>query len=261
MQTGNSTSTLTFGDCAENHVGMEKVGKKGEIGTGFNLSDLCDIVRKCITLGLPYKLWPLHSLPEHAPAYLLVIKGGVSALLGSSGAESLQEEQLALEGSYDRMALMRKRVVNKRARWNLCFTKGAGHGPSYGEGKGTVVSFEDVPRLKQFCEALPAFFGPKAVDLEAEANYYYDLAKCGIGYHGDTERRKVIAVRLGATMPICFQWFHRSEPVGQRMRFDLSHGDVYVMSEKAVGGDWKSSSKWTLRHAAGAAPYIDLGTV
>ena len=251
MQTGNSTATLTFGDCAENHVGMEKVGERGAVGTGFHLSDLCAIVRKCIALGLPYKLWPLHSRPEHEPAYLLVIKG-------LSRTESLMEEQLALEESYDRMALMRKRVVNKRARWNLCFTKGAGHGPSYSEGKGTVVSFEDVPHLKQFYEALPAFFGPKATNLEAEANYYYDLAKCGIGYHGDTERRKVIAVRLGATMPICFQWFHRSEPIGPRMRFDLSHGDVYVMSEKAVGGDWKSSSKWTLRHAAGAASYIDL---
>ena len=28
--------------------------------------------------------------------------------------------------------------------------------------------------------------------LVAEANYYYDLEKCGIGYHGDAERRIVV---------------------------------------------------------------------
>ena len=33
--------------------------------------------------------------------------------------------------------------------------------------------------------------------LMAEGNYYFDTTKCGIGFHGDTERRKVVAVRTG----------------------------------------------------------------
>ena len=31
----------------------------------------------------------------------------------------------------------------------------------------------------------------------------------------------------------------------------LNSGDVYIMSDKAVGFDWKRSSLLTLRHAAG----------
>ena len=32
------TVTLTFGDCAENHVGMEQIGERSEVG--FNLKEL-----------------------------------------------------------------------------------------------------------------------------------------------------------------------------------------------------------------------------
>lgn len=32
---------------------------------------------------------------------------------------------------------------------------------------------------------------------------------------------------------------------------ELNGGDIYIMSSKAVGCDWKSSSTVTLRHAAG----------
>ena len=120
-----------------------------------------------------------------------------------------------------------------------------------------MVSYDAVPLLKGLVGRLPGLFGEKAKDLQGEANYYYDVRKCGIGYHGDTERRKVIAVRLGAAMPLVFQWYHRHAKVGPRIDIPLEDGDIYVMSEKAVGCDWKSSSKYTLRHAAGCAEYTD----
>ena len=40
-----------------------------------------------------------------------------------------------------------------------------------------------------------------------EGNYYYDIKKCGIGFHGDAERRKVVGIRLGDSIPLHFQWF------------------------------------------------------
>ena len=84
------------------------------------------------------------------------------------------------------------------------------------------------------------------------------MSKCGIGFHGDSERKKVIGVRLGASIPLHFQWFHKSKPIGERVKIMLSHGDMYVMSEKATGYDWKSSSKITLRHAAGSKKYLTI---
>ena len=68
----------------------------------------------------------------------------------------------------------------------------------------------------------------------------------------------MIAIRLGTSMPIYYNWFYKSEPKGQRMLIQLNHGDMYIMSEKAVGNDWKLKNKPTLRHAAGAAKYTNL---
>ena len=57
-------------------------------------------------------------------------------------------------------------------------------------------------------------------------------------------------------MNLQYQWFQRSAPIGKRIELDLQPGDMYVMSEKAVGTDWKSKIIPTLRHAAGAKKYL-----
>ena len=55
-----------------------------------------------------------------------------------------------------------------------------------------------------------------------------------------------------------FQWFKDGMPIGNSIDLALNDGDVYIMSEKAVGADWKLRSKYTLRHAAGADKYRSL---
>jgi hypothetical protein len=179
----------------------------------------------------------------------------VDYLIGSEGGDALKAEQDALPK--DTKALMWGRVVNKHARHNLCFAP-VGHAPSYAEGRGTVVAYSDVPLTERLWRSLGDWFGPKAATLNGEGNYYYDVTRCGIGYHGDSERRKVIAVRLGATMPLHFQAFQYGRPVGPHTVIQLGHGDVYMMSEEAVGTEWKSSSKVVFRHAAGSAKFTDL---
>jgi hypothetical protein len=257
MLPSKSTCTLTFGDSAENHVGMEKLGDRVAAGEGFTFADL-ELIQsslKDVTTEL-HSLHTVSSLPESVPpAYILIIRNGVDHLLGKGSALKLFEEQTGLE--MDKKAFMYGRVVNKKARWNLCFDD-TGHAPDYEHGKGRVVAYDDVPSLKALVSLLPTVFGKKAEHLKTEANYYYDITKCGIGWHGDTERRKVIAVRLGAAMPLCYQWYHRHAPVGPRIDLSVGHGDIYIMSEKAVGCDWKSSSIYTLRHAAGCESFTKV---
>ena len=88
-----------------------------------------------------------------------------------------------------------------------------------------------------------------------EGNRYFDVNKCGIGWHGDAERKKVVAIRLGASIPLKYQWFYKSKSFGEIQEFVLDHGDMYIMSEKATGHDWKLRSKKTLRHCAGCNKY------
>ena len=38
----------------------------------------------------------------------------------------------------------------------------------------------------------------------------------------------------------------------------INHGDIYVMSEKATGYDWKKRNRLTVRHAAGCEKYLKV---
>ena len=76
---------------------------------------------------------------------------------------------------------------------------------------------------------------------------------------GDVERKVVVCLSLGAPSTLRYHWRlpHSSEHTLPAVDVCLSHGDVYVMSEKATGYDWKMRSKVRLVHGAGAAKYID----
>lgn len=250
MDPNTSVITLTFGDQAENHVGMEKIGKLVAAGQGFTLQDFREIVSRLPEDSPEFELpeiIPLHSsdMPE---AYVLVIHNGVDLFLGKGTSKKLFEEQSKLD--VDKKAFMYGRVVEKKARWNLCFDEKA-HEPDYERGMGRVVSFDQVPLTMSLLQAFSEYVGEKAADLKGEGNYYYDVKKCGIGFHGDSERRKVIAVRLGARLDLHYQWYKGGEAVGERITIPLVGGDIYLMSEKAVGTDWKRKTVYTLRHATG----------
>lgn len=251
------TITITFGDQAENHTGMQKLGSLAE--NGFSLSDLEKAKSFFESKGCECFILNLNDFNDGKgdSASVLVIRKGVNAMLSDTGSSSnvLFKEQINLK--WDTKALMRGRVVNKHARYNLCFDE-KGQDSSFEEGKGTVIAYSKVPLLAEVHSKLGTFFGDKARDLLGEGNYYYNSSTCGIGFHGDGERRRVIALRLGASIPLHYQWFHRFKPVGKRAVIQLNHGDMYMMSEKAVGFDWKRSSILTLRHAAGCAKYTTI---
>lgn len=252
MQTRKETITLTFGDYAENHAGMEKIGK-GD-AKPITVKELKEFKKYFEEKGLVCEYRDLCDEAEFTGhAAVLVIKNCIDFALRKKGknADDLFAEQKALE--WDTKAFMRGRVVNKHARHNLCYADFS-QNADFEEKKGAIVNLNEIPltrKLKKFLQKVTSR------ELVGEGNRYYDVSNCGIGYHGDTER-KVVGCRLGAEMPLHFQWFHRSMPVGKNMKIVLQHGDVYFMSKRAVGYDWKSSSKYTLRHAAGCKKFVSL---
>lgn len=267
----NSVITLTFGDQAENHAGMQKLGELVSTGQGFNLTDLQTIKGRLETIGVVCELISLELFQDLEfvqlqdtldvePAYVLIIRDGVNKLLQTCSELTqidMFNEHLKLE--LDKKAWMRGRVVNKHARWNLCFDNVAQE-PNYEAKKGRIVSYDEIPVTKMLLNLLPFYLGTKASNLKGEGNYYYDKDKCGIGFHGDSERRKVVGIRLGLgeSTPLHYQWFREAEAVGQRIVLKLNGGDMYVMSEKAVGQDWKKKKIYTLRHATGCPKYTTI---
>lgn len=69
-------------------------------------------------------------------------------------------------------------------RHNLCFGP-TDQDANYAAGEGTIVGFNHLRYLSHVREYLPILLNEKATSLVAEANHYYDVNKCGIGYHGD----------------------------------------------------------------------------
>ena len=244
--------TITFGERVENHTGNQMLGKLGS--EGMNLEDLENAKKSFEKKGLKTELIDLveageveEIVPKPQPASVLIIREGYKAFLGDVDLKEINEE--VLKDTWDKKCWMRGRVVNKKARWNLCYTDKSQE-PNYEKKEGRIIAFKDVPNLNKIREGLPTFFGEKARKLYAEGNYYYDKKNTYIGFHGDSERRIVIAMRLGnMCMPFHYQWFCRSLPIGKRIVMDLNPGDVYIMSEKAVGTDWKKKIIPTLRHA------------
>jgi hypothetical protein len=253
-----STITLTFGDSAENHVGMEQLGHRVDAGQGFSVADLCALKERFDLDGHTCELIDLNferGRPiSESPAVVLVLRNGIDAIIESPSV-NLFNEQATL--NVDKKAFMYGRVVNKHARWNLCFDHAAKE-PAYEQGKGRVIAIDSLPLTSRLYESLPAWFGEKAADMKGEGNYYYDITKCGIGFHGDSERRRVIGVRLGAALPMHWQWFEGGAPVHERFIIPLNGGDIYVMSEKAVGTDWKKKTIPTLRHATGCDKFTTI---
>lgn len=254
------TITLTFGEQAEGHHGMRIFGD-GRHETGLSYTDLEKAKQKILDLGGYAKLYDLsvlypgeYPLSEDERPYVLVIRRGIEYISDCTSYMLMHEQS---ELNWDRKAWMRGRVVNKRARFNLVYGDNP-VSPIYEEKEGRVVPWNDIPYTSEFRDRLSLIFGDKADKLQGEGNYYYDTSTCGIGYHGDAERRVVIAARMGDSIPIHYQWYQEGKPVGENVKIKLHDGDVYAMSDKATGHDWKKRKIPTLRHATGCAKYTTI---
>lgn len=241
--------TITFGDVAENHARMQKIGSLHE--NGYSISHLIHIQSKLEGYGLVTEMVNLNEgVSGCEEARVLVIRRGAQFILGEPDCGELMAENDLLD--MDKKAFMRGEVKNKIARWNLCFSD-EDQEPDYEHGKGRIVSWRHIPRVSRIREVVAEW--TEDVLLNGEANYYYDISRCGIGYHGDGERRKVCAVRMGSTMPLYFRWYQNSEVISDCIEVVLNDGDMYMMSEKAVGFDWLKKKVATLRHATGCKKY------
>lgn len=258
-----ATWTITFSERVENHAGMQTIGNMAP--EGFTLQELKTFSNFCTSKGFTTEEVDLEkNLPddlknEQTKAMILIVRGGLKMLLDSDATlyEGFLKEVKATHTIVDKHAWMRGRVVNKIARYNLCYGNES-QKADYEAKKGTIVAFKDVPFLQKVRTRLGEYLGNKGKDMLAELNYYYDVNKCGIGFHGDGERRLVIGLRIGSSMNLHYQWFNQGSPVGKREILMLNEGDLYIMSEKAAGTDWRKRKIPTLRHAAGASQYTTI---
>jgi len=278
MDINNERIAITCGDAGENHQGMEMLGKLGDEGTGFTIEDLMNIKLYVEQLGRRCDYYDL----SHNDAVIIKKnrtklektktkkKAGVLILrnfLNDEQVQNVYKELDNIEWDNKYFDTRRKKVLNKNARENLLFLKNKSQEPDYENKKGRIV---DWTKLKNFNLILENIFEiinkktkNKAVGMIAEGNRYRKYKEInnkmkkvhnGIGWHGDAERRKVVCICIGG-IDYCmkWQWFYKNKPINSNpYEIYLNSGDIYIMSEEAVGQNWKSSSIYTLRHCAGA---------
>ena len=285
----NERISLTMAPGGENHRGNQLIGRMPIKGEGFKYSDI-DIMGEKIrkSMGDNVEVLNLNNLSGMEVINGLNNEDQARVLILRNWASKDNTEQIYKECEEDKWdskyldpnkyrteikdgkeVKVRGKVMNKLARTNLCYVAGMSQEPDYIEGKGTIVDLNtksslnsEVSRLRTILqEALVQGESDSKVEINVvEGNRYYDLKKTGIGFHGDTERVVVICLTIGGggDYPMRFQWFKDGMPIGNSIDLALNDGDVYIMSEKAVGSDWKLRSKYTLRHAAGADKYRSL---
>ena len=256
------TWSLTVGNGGENHTGMEFLGNLRKKGQGWDLDRLLyakDILESIFDKQV--ELFNLNdaclegvSIPEASKpkdAYLMVVRNFLS--------ENVHKNMIKELGSYewDRKYwdTRRQKVLNKLARANVCYGK-TGRAANYAEGKGTIIGFDKSPLVGNLLKVVEILMRDK--DLIVEGNQYDDASKNGIGPHGDTERVCVSCLRVGESMPMKFGMFWNCKLRGKPFETVINGGDLYFMSEEAVGAEWKSRSKWIWRHCAGAPKYLKM---
>jgi len=198
------------------------------------------------------------SVPGSEDACALVIRGTARATADAS------LKHVAKEISYDRFAFLQGSVKNAHSR-HLVFVGQEARRADASTGVHTVLPWSEVPALSTAKDTvLNEYLGDPAHVDSACLLHYQDINKCGIGWHGDGERRRTILYRVGknsARRPIHLQWYQQGMPVSEPMSIILGHGDFFIPSAKAVGTDWKLRKVPTLRHATGflsqgAAPKV-----
>lgn len=109
--------TITFGEVVENHARMEQIGD--EIDNGYSCKQLKKIHKKLKNDGISSEIYDLGKYAgdyDLEDACILVVRNGVRSL-------GVKPDSLLLEcfdKEWDKKAFMYGRVVNKKARWNVC---------------------------------------------------------------------------------------------------------------------------------------------
>lgn len=261
MSAHTQTITITYGDHAENHRGMQIISQSENemlaipAMRGLTVADLEKIGESLTGAEFSTELHRLdfichpdrdNKLPDAA---ILIIRGGVNKILKAAdlSADDMYDEQIAL--TPDKMVLNSDgRVVKKIARWNLCYADWEQKADIL-NGRGTVIPWSQVP-ISNAIRRFISILHPKFRHLVGEGNFYYKPESCGIRPHGDLERSVVVAARLGVAMPLFYQWYNYGRPIYSEMRFNLEHGDMYIMSARAVGTDNAKSRGPILKHWA-----------
>ena len=138
-------------------------------------------------------------------AYILIIRNGINNMLPNKKQEHPYSNLLFKE--QDTLTLNTS-IVNKdnkcESKYNMIFGT-QDQISQLNNNNNYIHKWNKIPLLEKFNNKLKHFLNKKIENLKVETNYYHDIEKCGLKYHGNTNNRNIqINLQLGASMNLDF---------------------------------------------------------
>lgn len=167
-------------------------------------------------------------------ASILVIKNYIT--------NNIYQEALGI--NWDKKVLLRNKVVNRIGKYAITIDNFPEE-PNYEQGQYRVISYDSLPKTNKLKNKLSLVFNQDA--LECQGEYYCDQEKLKLKYQG-SKVNNMMCVHLGNSIQLSYKWFFANKPVSDDMKIILEHGDLYIMSEKATGHDYKLKKNPILKY-------------
>ena len=132
-----------------------------------------------------------------------------------------------------------RQIVNYDAGWNLVGYSTTFNPNTIRDVLTELISANNLLFVTQYKEGF-TLFDPSVADDFNTLTTFTD----GLGYW--------VKVINAATI------IQYGSKISDTFTIDLNDGDMYIMSEKAVGYDWMCRSKYTLRHSAGSDKFTKV---
>lgn len=247
---------LMFCDIASHGEGMQKIGTICD--SGFTNEHLLKYYQ-----NLNSDKVQLYNIKENLPTtlykipdcYVLVMKDFFKDQANEFLQILLSNE--ASDGSniigvnWDMERVSGNNIVNNKLGYKLIFCDLINYWKypfsSY-EKRGTIYNSRFMPGLYSFQSMLENQLGYLPI---IDATYYYDINECFTPLHQVKDRKKLVGLGLGATLPLQFRWFHGNVSCSDTVSIPIEHGDLYIISQGAAGIQKEKQTKLYLKYGIG----------
>jgi hypothetical protein len=152
--------------------------------------------------------------------------------------------QTLLSVDWDKKVLLRNKVVNRIGKYVISIHDEAQE-PNYEQGQYRVLSYNELEDLKVVKNNVNKIVNQN--NLLCKGDYNYNHEKLKLKYQGG-KVNNMICIHLGDPIQLSYKWFFSNKAVSESTGFTLNHGDLYIMSEKATGHDYKLKKNPILKY-------------
>lgn len=252
-----SSIHLLFSDVASHGEKMEKIGLICDSGftneniityyNNLNSENVCIYNVKSV---LPQTLY---QIPD---CYVLVMKGYFSeisdSLLTTLSTPESSSDSFITGVNWDTKRVTISGLSDNVLGYKLVFAD-LGHNWKYNfsqsENRGTIYNSSLIPSLNLMQSILQNEVGYLPV---VEATYYYNNQLCYTPLHKTNNRKKIVGLGLGSTIPLQFVWYHSKQRCSDSFSIPIEHGDLYIISEAAAGISKEKQTGLYLKYGIGS---------